>query len=98
MLKYEKTRIAIMISGKKQHHLDQFLQHLHQHLLRETIAFIFSEAYPEKQSIPFQILKWFSCKSGSANNYFDEKDFNKRPLAKLTEDIYCKMKEINDIY
>lgn len=29
-------------------------------------------------------------------NYFDEKDFNKRPLAKLTKDIYCKMKEIND--
>lgn len=30
-------------------------------------------------------------------NYFDEKDFNKRPLAKLTKDIYNKMKEINDL-
>lgn len=30
-------------------------------------------------------------------NYFDEKDFNKRPLAKLSKDIYNKMKEINDL-
>jgi hypothetical protein len=30
-------------------------------------------------------------------NYFNEEDFNKRPLAKLTRDIYMKMKDINYI-
>lgn len=28
-------------------------------------------------------------------NYFDESDFNKRPLSKLTKDIYLKFKEID---
>jgi hypothetical protein len=27
-------------------------------------------------------------------NYFEEKDFNKRPLSKLDKDIYMKMKSI----
>jgi hypothetical protein len=30
-------------------------------------------------------------------NYFNEKDFSKRPLAKLTKDIYLKMKAVNDL-
>jgi len=30
-------------------------------------------------------------------NYFDTKDFNKRPLSKLNKDIYLKMKEISEL-